>query len=282
VPLDLLVDAVRYPFMRSGLLEVVLLGVACGLIGPFVVERKLTFFAHALSHTIFPALVLGAVLRLSPLLAAAVGSTLSVGLVFQLQRRRNVGEDSAVGTIFVGLFALGVVLVGWFGLRTADVGAAVVGNLLGIGPSDLIVSGALCGVLTATIGMLYRPLVLVSFDRLAAHALALPVALLDLILLCAVAATAVVSVKVVGVILTVALLVTPAAAARMWSARLPRIMALAGCFGVLAGTTGLYTAYFAPIAPAAVVVLVLGGLFGMSVLIAPRGPLRRARAGRQG
>src|SRR4030081_1125694 len=106
MPLDLVLGPLRYPFMRKGLLEVLLLAAACGVLGPFVVQRKLTFFGHALSHTIFPALVLAAVLHMSPLLAASVGATLTVGLVFRLQRRRDVGQDSAVGTIMVGLFAL--------------------------------------------------------------------------------------------------------------------------------------------------------------------------------
>src|SRR3984893_8616325 len=208
---EVVLDPLRYPFMRSGLLEVLLLGAACALVGPFVVQRKLTFFGHALSHTIFPALVLAAVLGVNPLLAAALGAALTVGLVFRLERRRNVGQDSAVGTIMVGLFALGVVLVGWFRVRSPDVGAAVVGNLLGIGTTDLAVSTALVLVLAVSTRLLYRPLVLVSFDRLGARALGLPVPPLDLLLLAAIAATAVVSVKVVGVILTVAMLVTPAA-----------------------------------------------------------------------
>src|ERR1700730_11652679 len=113
MPFDLALNPLRYPFMRTGLLEVLMLGVACGVIGPFVVQRQLTFFGHALSHTIFPALVLAAVLRVNPLLAASLGAALTVGLVFRLQHRRAVGQDSAVGTIMVGLFALGVVLVGW-------------------------------------------------------------------------------------------------------------------------------------------------------------------------
>jgi manganese/iron transport system permease protein len=270
VPFDLLLDPLRFPFMRFGLLEVVLFGVACGLIGPFVVQRKLTFFGHALSHTIFPALVVAAALHVHLLWAASLGAALTVLLVFSLRRQHSIGEDSAVGTVFVGLFALGVVLVGWLRVRAPDLGAAMVGNLLGIGLPELVASSVLCLMLAGTIGVLYRPLVLVSFDRLAAQALALPVALLDLLLLTAVAATAVVSVKVVGVILTVALLVVPAAAARLWSAHLPRVMLLAACFCIVAGASGLYAAYFASIAPAAVVVLMLGALFGLSVILAPR------------
>lgn len=247
--------------MRSGVAEVLLLGIACGLIGPFILQRNLTFFSHALSHTIFPGLVLATVFGISPHIAAAVGALLTVILVLQLQRRRHVGDDSAVGVVFVGLFAAGVVLVGVLRLKAPDVNAAVVGNLLGISTADLIVSGALVLALGLTVALLYRPLVLASFDRLGAQALALPLGLLDFAILAAVATTAVVSVKVVGVILTVAVLVIPAAAARRLSSSLPRVMALSAVFMWLAGAFGLYSAYYLRIAPAAIVVLVLAGVF---------------------
>jgi manganese/iron transport system permease protein len=274
-PLALLLDPLGAPFMRNGLLEVLLLGAACGPIGAFVVQRNLTFLAHALSHTIFPALVLAAILRLDPLIGAVAGAALTLAIVLGLRRRPDVGEDSAVGIAFVGLFALGVVLVGLFRIRSRDVGAALVGNLLGIGPTDLALSLGLVFVLAAALGLLYRPLVLVSFDRISALALGLPVALLDLVLLVLVAGTTIVGVQVVGVILTIAALVTPAATARLWARRLPRIMVLAAALGALAGLAGLYVAYYVPVAPAGVIVLVLSAAFGLSALFAPRGVLRR-------
>lgn len=269
-PFTLLLDPLAEPFMRNGLLEVLLLGAACGPIGAFVVQRNLTFLAHALSHTLFPALVLAAILRLDPLVGAIFGAALTLAIVFGLRRRPDVGEDSAVGIAFVGLFALGVVLVGLFRLRARDVGAALVGNLLGIGPTDLALSAGLVIVLAAALGLLYRPLVLTSFDRVSALALGLPVALLDLVLLVLVAGTTIVGVQVVGVILTVAALVTPAATARLWVRRLPRIMLLAAALGALAGLVGLYVAYYVPVSPAGIIVLVLSSAFGLSVLIAPR------------
>jgi manganese/iron transport system permease protein len=273
----LLIDPLQYAFMRTGLIEVLMLGAACGLVGPFVVHRNLTFFGHALSHTILPALVVATVVGVNAPAAALIGALLTVALVYQLQRVRDVGDDSAVGVIFVGLFALGVVLVSWFRVKSPDVAAAVVGNVLGIGTLDLQVTGVLVCALGLAVALVYRPLVLVSFDRLAAEALALPIALLDLVLLTGIAATAVVGVKVVGVILTVALLVTPAAAARQWSAHLPRNLVLSATFIWLAGAIGLYGAYYLPIAPAALIVLVLAVFFCSSVAV---GALRRRpRAG---
>jgi manganese/iron transport system permease protein len=270
-----LTEPLQYGFVRNGLLEVVLLAAACGLIGPFVVQHKLTFFGHALSHTIFPTLVLATVLGISPILGAALGAALTVGLVFHLQHRDKIGDDSAVGIVFVGLFAMGVVLVGWFHVKSPDVGAAVVGNLLGIGGADLLVSAVLAIGLVAVVGLLYRPLVLVSFDRLTAEALGLPVPALELTILAATAATAVVAVKSVGVILTVALLATPAASARLWSSHLPRIMLLSAIFVAAAGVLGLYTAYYVRVAPAAITVLTLAGVFVSSLVLSSS--VRRGR-----
>src|SRR5438046_4325819 len=117
----LALDPLQYAFMRNGLLEVLLLSFACGLVGVFVVQRELTFFAHALSHTICPAVVVAAVLRLDLTLGALVGAALSIALIFRLQRQREVGHSGAVGVVLIVLFAVGVVLVGLFRVKSADV-----------------------------------------------------------------------------------------------------------------------------------------------------------------
>ena len=260
------VEPLQFGFMRAGIAEVFLLAVACGLIGPFVVQRNLTFFGHALSHTVFPALVVGVVLGISPPLAAAVGATFSALLVFVLQRSPSVSEDSAVGIVYAGLFAAGVVLVGWFHIKSPDVSAAVTGNLLAVSAIDLLVSAVLVLLLLTGTRLLFRGLVCVSFDRSSALALGLPVRALDAALLLATAGTAVVAVKAVGVILTVALLVTPAATARLWSNDLKQIMPISAGFVATAGVVGLYVAYYTRVSPAAIIVLVLGAFFGLSVL----------------
>ena len=269
--MNLVMDPLQLAFMRHGLLEVVLLGVASGLIGPFVVQRRLTFFAHALSHTIFPALVLAAVLRIDPAVGALLGAAATAAFVLALLRRPDIGEDSAIGIVFVGLFALGVVLIGLLRVRSRDVSAAVVGNLLGIGPGDLLLSAGLVLLLAAAVAALYRPLALVGFDPIAAQALGLPVGRLEGVMIGLMAGTIIVGVQVVGVILTVAVLVTPAATARLWARRLPTVMLLAGLLGAGSGAVGLYVAYYVPVAPAAVIVLLLTALFAVSALVGPGG-----------
>ena len=273
--LGLIIDPLSHAFMRNGLLEILLLSVASGLMGPFVVHRNLTFFSHALTHTIFPMLVLALVLRFPPTLGAAAGVLLTIALVFGLQRQSDVGKDSAVGIVFVGLFALGVILVGLFRIKNPDVNAALTGNLLGVGQSDLVSSGIFVAVIALVVFGLYRPFALVSFDPVSAQALGLPVQLLDMILLVLVGTTAVMGVSAIGVILLVAILVTPAASAGMWVRHIPHIMLLAGILSAIAGVVGLYIAYYVPITPAAIVVLGLTLLFMASALFSPRGVFSR-------
>lgn len=276
-----LLEPLAYPFMTYGLAETVLLAIAAGLVGPFVVHRNLTFFAHALSHTIFPFLVLAAAFRVSPALGAALGALVTVAFVYALQRSSpEVRDDSAVGITFMGLFALGVVLVGLLRVRSRDVGAAVIGNLLGVGLLELATSGLLVLALLVALALVRRPLVLSTFDPLAARALGLPVALLDLLLLVMVAGTVIVGASVVGVILTVAILVTPAATARFWGGALNREIAVSVLVAAFAGAAGLYTAYYVAVAPAAAIVLTLGACFVASALVGPRGVLVQAAARR--
>jgi manganese/iron transport system permease protein len=262
---QLLTDPLQYAFMRAGLLEVLLLGVATGLVGVFVVQRQLTFFAHALSHTVFPAVVLAAVAGVDLTLGALVGAALTLGLVFRIGRQREVGHAGAVGVVLVVLFALGVILVGAFRVKSPDVGATLVGNIVGLSTGDVILSGVLVVGLGIVLRLLFWPLVLSSFDPVAASALGLPIGLLNLVVLSMVAATAVVGVRVVGVILTVAVLVVPAATALRWTRELRPAMALAGAIGSAAGVIGLYVAYYLPVAPAAIMVLVLSTAFAGSL-----------------
>jgi manganese/iron transport system permease protein len=253
--------------MRHGLIVIVLLSLACGMVGVFVVQRELTFFAHALSHTIFPAVVLAAVLRFDLTLGALTGAAVTVLMIFRLQRFRDVGHSSAVGVVLILLFASGVVLVGLYRVKSADVGASLVGDVLGVSTVDILLSAALTIGLAGALHLLFWPLVLCAFDTSSARALGLPVEWLQLILLTMVAATAIVGVRVVGTILTVAVLVTPAATALQWTRRVRPAMVLSSVLAGGSGVAGLYASYYVPIAPAAVMVLVLSAVFMASAVL---------------
>ena len=154
--------------MRYGLLEVILLGIASGLVGVFVVQRQLTFFAHALSHTIFPAVVLAAALQLDLTIGALVGAGLTVTLIYGLGRRSEVGHAGAVGVVLIALFALGVVLVGLSASSHPRWAPPWWATWLGSHQGDLLLSAFVVVLLAVVMRLLFWPLVFTSFDPAAA------------------------------------------------------------------------------------------------------------------
>jgi manganese/iron transport system permease protein len=265
--------------MQRALLEVVLMGLTCGIIGAYVVLRGMAFLGDAISHAIFPGVVIAFLLNVNLLLGALVVGALTVIGIGGIARNRRVSEDSAIGVLFTGAFALGVVLISGAEGYTGNLADFLVGQVLGVSPVDLIFSAVVGVVVLGALAFFHKELVLVAFDREMAEAMGLPVAVLDLALLLGIALTIIVSLQAVGNILVVAMLVTPAAAARLWTDRLPVMMALSAAFGVLAGIGGLLVSYHADYAPGGTIVLLVTLLFGISFLVAPRhGWLARRRA----
>lgn len=270
-----LVEPLQYDFFRNALAQVVLLGVAAGAVGAFVLLRRLTFFAHALSHTVFPGLVVGVMVGINPLIGGGAAALVTALVVGGLSRRRHVGHDSAIAIAFITLFAVGVILVGLARTRSTSLGQLLVGTILGVARDDLLLTGgaALLGV--ALIALVYKELLLATFDPEVARAAGLPIGALDSLLLLLIALTTVVAVRTVGVILVVAMLVTPAATARLLTNRLPAMMALGALLASLAGIVGLYLADLFQVAPGGAIVVTATAIFGLVWLLAPRG----ARAG---
>src|SRR5207245_11753345 len=137
-----LFDPLSYPFMRTGLMELLLLAAAAGAVGSLVVLRGLTFFGHALSHTVFPGVVVAYLLGLAPVAGALAAASATVALIAALLGRPRLGSDSAIGIVFLGLFALGILLVGLFRVRAAAIGDALVGNILGVDGGELLQGAA--------------------------------------------------------------------------------------------------------------------------------------------
>src|SRR4051794_33885867 len=256
--------------MQRAIVEVVLMGLTCGLIGTYVVLRGMAFIGDALSHAIFPGVVIAFLLQTSFFLGAITFGVITAVTIGGLARNRRVSEDTAIGVLFAGMFALGIVLVSGVRGYTADLASFLFGDVLGVSTTDLI-SSVLIGLLVLALLILFhKELVLTAFDKDMAEAEGLPVALIDLGLLILIALTIVVSLRAVGNILVVAMLVTPAAAARLWTDRLVVMMALSALFGALGGVLGLLMSFHTDRAAGGMIVLVVTVWFGISLLVAPR------------
>jgi manganese/iron transport system permease protein len=255
--------------MRRALIEVILMGIVTGAIGAFIVLRGLSFIGDALAHAIFPGVVIAFLLGQSIFIGALLfGILTSVGIGI-IATNQRVKEDSAIGVLFAGTFALGVVLISSSRNFARDLASFLFGNVLGVTNDDIILSAVVGAIVIVLIILFYKELLITSFDRVAAQAIGLPVFWLDLLLLVMISLTIVVSLRAVGNILVVAMLVTPAAAARLLTDRLPVMMVLSSAIGAASGVIGLYISFHNDVAAGGTIVLVATALFGIVWLLAP-------------
>jgi len=267
--IDIFTDPLQYAFMRRALIEVVLMGAVTGAIGTYVVLRGLTFMGDALAHAIFPGIVIAFLLDQSIFVGALAFGVLTSIAIGVIARNQRVTEDSAVGVLFAGTFALGVVLISSQRNFARDLTSFLFGNVLGVSETDIVLSVIIGAVVLAALVLLHKELLAASFDRLAAQAMGLPVFWLDLMLLVLVSLTIVVSLRSVGNILVVAMLITPPATARLLTERLARTVGLSSLLGAAAGVIGLYISYHQDVAAGGTIVLVSTGGFLLAWLLSP-------------
>ncbi len=267
--------------MQRGMLAGAIVGVLCAVVGCFVVLRSMAFIGDAMAHAVLPGVAVAYLLQ-GDLFVGALGAALAVALgIGALSRRGQVREDSAIGILFAAALALGVLLISSIRTSATDLGHILFGNVLGVSARDLVLTGAIAAAVLVAIALLYKELVVVSFDPVLAATLRLPAERLRVVLLVLLALTIVVSMQTVGVGLVSALLVTPGATAQLLTRRLPRMMAVAGALGVASCVIGLYASYYLDVASGAAVVLTATAFFVLAFLFAPRrGAAWRLLAGR--
>ncbi|MDQ3548531.1 MAG: metal ABC transporter permease, partial [Chloroflexota bacterium] len=281
MPSPALIDWLTRPwermFMQHAFLAIVIVGIVCGVIGCFVVLRGMAFVGDAFAHAVFPGVViaflLGGSIFIGALLAAVVVSLL-IGWLSQTERLR---EDAAIGVMFAGAFALGIALISTTNSYTRDLTSFLLGNILGVSRSDLLLTAAIGAFVLAVLAIFRRELVLITFDRTLAASLGIHLWRYDQLFLVLLALAIVTALQTVGNILVLAMLVTPAATARLIADRLPRMLALSATIGALSGIGGLYLSYYRIVASGAAVVLVATAvLFIVWSAVNLSQPLRRA------
>jgi ABC-type Mn2+/Zn2+ transport system permease subunit len=249
--------------MHRAVAEVILVGALTGLIGVQVVVRRLSFFTMALTHATFPGVVAASIIGVNLLLGGVVtGAVVALG-VAALTRRRGQDAAAATGVLVSGGFALGAALVATQSGFSRDLSSFLVGSILTVSASDLVVTAGVLAVVALVLLLCARPLLYAGFDPVGARASGIRAGGWDVVLLLTIVLVVVTVVPAVGTILALSLIVAPAAAARLWSDRLPVATALAIVFAIASGLTGLYAssrwnvAAGASISLAATAVLVL-------------------------
>ncbi|WP_239307856.1 MULTISPECIES: metal ABC transporter permease [unclassified Frankia] len=269
---ELLADS----YTRRALIEAVLVGALCGVIGVHVVLRRLSFFTMAMTHATFPGVVLAAIAGVNLYLGSALFGVLVVLAVAVLSTRAD--NVSATGVVLSGGFALGVLLLSAQAGFTRDLTAYLVGSILTVQPDALVTTAVTAVVVVVVLALLGKEIVFGAFDRDAMVAVGYPAGRLDLVFLLLIEMTIVTSVPAVGTILSVALIVAPAATARLWCGGVGAMTAVAIAIGVASGVIGLAVSQQWSVAAGGAIVLTAAGIFVLSVLVAPgAGLLARLR-----
>ena len=263
-------DPLQYEFMQRALIAVALVGVVSAVVGAFVVVRGMAFIGDALAHASFAgvatAFALGVSIYLGAI-AAAVATALGIAFVSQRARLRF---DTAIGVLFVGAFALGVAIMSRQQNYTVDLFSFVFGNVLGVSWRDLIVMGALGATVVALVAAFYKELLFTAYDPVVAAAAGIPTRALEYGLLALVAVSTVVALQTVGIVLVIAMLVTPAATATILVRRLHHVIFVSVAIALASSVIGLYVSYHAEVASGASIVLVATAFFSAALLLAPR------------
>lgn len=268
----------QYDFMQHALAAGVLAGIACGVVGTYVVVRRMVFISGGLAHTTFGGIGLAYYLGFNPLLGALVFALVgAVGIGAAAQRTR-LSEDTAIGVLWAAGMALGVVFIGLAEGYAPDLFSYLFGNILTVRQSELFTMLVLDAVVLATVFILYKEFLAISFDEEFSRVGGIPSRALDLLLLALVALTIVTVIRVVGIVLVIALLTIPPAIARYYTTSLSRMMLLSSLIGVSLAIAGLLLSYILDIASGATIIL-LGSAALLIVLVAQR-VARRSTASR--
>ena len=255
----------HYAFMVRAVVGAILVGTVCAIVGTYIVLRGMAFFGDALAHAILPGVAVGYLVgggARQPLfwwaMMAAIVSSVGIGTIGKSAKLR---EDTAIGIIFAGMFALGIALISSVQNYTNDLTHFLFGDVLGISSADLGRIGVFGGLIVLAVFLFYKEFMVISFDPILATTLRLPVKGLDYLLMILIAITIVVSLQTVGIALMVAMLITPAATAYLLSKRLPVMMVMASIIASASGVIGLYFSYYINIASGAAIVLTATMIF---------------------
>ncbi|MBC7220609.1 metal ABC transporter permease [Candidatus Bipolaricaulota bacterium] len=271
---DLIAAPFAYPFMVRAVLAAAVVGATCAVVGTYVVLQGMAFFGDALAHSILPGVAVGYLVHRGnrgPILLWALGTAIVAALgIGAVSRRGRFKEDTAIGIVFAGMFALGIALISTVRGYAVDLTHFLFGNVLSVSTTDLGLTTGIGGLVVLTVVLFYKEFLIVSFDPTFAATLRLRTGLFRYLLLLLIAVTVVIALKAVGVALVLAMLITPPATAYLLTRRMARMMALAAVLGILSGVVGLYLSFYAGIASGAAIVLVATALFLLALLSPPR------------
>ncbi len=258
-------EPLSYGFFLRGLGAGLIVALACGVLSAFIVWRGMAFIGDALAHAVLPGIVLSVMLGVHILVGALIAAYITVLAIGNLTSKDSFKDDTAIGVIFAGAFALGILLISKIA-SFQDLSHILFGNILGVNKIDLIIISVIAIIVVLAVILFFKELLVTSFDS--AHAIAIGISpqLLTYGLLILIASTTVIATQTVGVVLVMALLVTPAATSSLWVKELHKIIIISIILAILAIVTGFYGSYYFDLPAGALIVLILTSFFIISYI----------------
>ncbi|MFP5273296.1 metal ABC transporter permease [Coleofasciculus sp.] len=268
--LDLLIEPLQYSFMQRSLMTAVLVGIVCASVGSYLMVQRLALLGDAISHSVLPGLAIAYIVGVDIFLGAFLAGIVSTIVITWIRTRSQIKEDAAMGIVFSAFFALGITLITVIQKdNKIDLNHFLFGNILSVTGKEVINTAIITAIVLAIVLLLYKELMFYTFDPVGAKAAGLPTNLLNFGLMILIALTIVASLKAVGVILVLAMLITPGATAYLLVTRLHQMMLLGSGIGVVASISGMYLSYFFNLPSGPAIVLVTFGFFMLAFLFSP-------------
>jgi ABC-type Mn2+/Zn2+ transport system permease subunit len=279
--MDFLIEPFQSEFVRTGTIAAAIVGLLCGVVGCYIVLRGMALTADSLAHGVLPGIAVAFMItaagdaagsepdQLAIAVGALVAGLVTAGATSVILRRSRLREDTAAAVVFVFMLALGVVLISRTEGYAVDLTAFLFGDVLGVGTTDLVVTSALTVVVLAVVAALYRPFLVLSFDRQRAAALGLPVDRLQLLMLVVITVAVVIGFRVVGSLLVLGMLLAPPAAAALVTKRLPAMMGASAAIAVASAPIGMLLSWHFDLAAGASIVLVPVSVFVVLLILRP-------------
>ncbi len=267
------IEPLQYEFMQRAVFESVLVGITCGLVGAFIMLRRMSLIGDALAHAVLPGVIIGFMIagkgQLAMFLGAVTAGIITSLLIGFVNRNSRIKEDTSIGVMFTGAFALGILLVSHLKNVHIDLTSYLFGDILGVSNDDLILSGIIAVVVAASVLLFYKQLLVTSFDPTMAAVMGISTGLVHYFLMSLLSMTIVASLQSVGLILVVAMLITPAATAYLLTDRLHKMLILSVSIAVFTALVGLLGSYHFNFASGASMVVFATFVFLMTLVFSP-------------
>ena len=259
-----------YEFMQRGFFASLIVGTICAIVGCYVVIRSMAFMGDAMAHAILPGVAIAYILNGSLAFGALIASVIIALGIGQLSKIAKIKEDTAIGILFSAFLALGILIISTIRTYAIDLSHILFGNILGVSRNDLIFTASTGCFVLIFLFLFYKEFLIISFDKVYAKTVKIPVEFYRHFMLVLIALTIVASIQTVGVVMVAAMLVTPAASAYIITKKLPIMMAVSSLIGIFSSVVGLYISFYANVASGAAIVLTATIIFLVVFLFSPK------------